>query len=141
MKRFLLLLPVLAACSNTPQVTDYLRPYRIDMRQGNYVTQEMMAQLKPGLSRDQVRFILGSPLIADMFHGDRWDYVYRFQPGRGELQQRAVTVFFQDNKLARVAGDVVAEAGGKAEAPRAATQVIEIPGPAVATPAKAEEKK
>ena len=130
MKRMLLLLPVLAACSNVPQFTDYLAPYRIDVRQGNFVTQEMVAQLKPGLSREQVRFILGSPLVADMFHVDRWDYVYRFQPGRGEVQQRRLAVFFQDNRLTRVAGDVVAEDGAAPEAPKAAAQVIDIPGPA-----------
>jgi outer membrane protein assembly factor BamE len=132
MKRFLLLLPFLAACSGAPVVTSILTPYRIDVRQGNYVTQDMVAQLKPGLSRDQVRFILGSPLVADMFHVDRWDYVYRFQPGHGEVQQRGLTVFFQDNKLTRVAGDVVAEDGSRAEAPRPAAQVIDIPGPASA---------
>ncbi|MDP2823040.1 MAG: outer membrane protein assembly factor BamE [Sulfuritalea sp.] len=140
MKRFLLFLPFLAACSNTPQITSYLSPYRIDVRQGNFVTQEMVAQLKPGLTRDQVRFILGSPLVADMFHVDRWDYVYRFQPGRGEVQQRTLTVFFQDNKLTRVAGDVVAEDGSRVEAPRPAAQLIEIPAPAAAG-AAAEEKK
>ncbi|MDO8786607.1 MAG: outer membrane protein assembly factor BamE [Sulfuritalea sp.] len=132
MKRFLLFLPFLAACSNTPQIpqiTNYLSPYRIDVRQGNFVTQEMVAQLKPGLTRDQVRFILGSPLVADMFHNDRWDYVYRFRHGREEVQQRTLTVFFVDNKLARVAGDVVAEDGSKAEAPRPAAKVIDIPAP------------
>lgn len=137
MKRFLLLLPFLAACSNgpaitslTPVVTSVITPYRIDVRQGNFVTQEMVAQLKPGLSRDQVRFILGSPLIADMFHVDRWDYVYSFKPGRGEAQQRTLTVFFQDNKLVRVAGDVVGEDADRAEASKPPTQVIDIPGPA-----------
>ena len=139
MKRFLLLLPFLAACSNgpvvsglTPVVTSVIKPYRIDVRQGNFVTQEMVAQLKPGLSREQVRFILGSPLVADMFHADRWDYVYRFQPGHGEAQQRGLTVFFQDNKLTRVAGDVVAEDGTRTEAPKPAAQVIDIQGPASA---------
>ena len=140
MKRFLLLLPFLAACSNTPQITSYLAPYRIDVRQGNFVTQEMVAQLKPGLSRDQVRFILGSPLVTDMFHVDRWDYVYRFRPGHGEIQQRSLAVFFQDNKLTRVAGDVVAEEASKGEAPRPATQVIEIPAPAAPDAAKEEKK-
>jgi outer membrane protein assembly factor BamE len=140
MKRFLLLLPFLAACSNTPQITNYLSPYRIDVRQGNFVTQEMVAQLKPGLSREQVRFILGSPLVADMFHVDRWDYVYRFRPGRGEVQQRALAVFFQDNKLTRVAGDVVAEDGSRTEAPKPAAQVIDIPAP-VAAGADTQEKK
>jgi len=129
MKRILLLLPFLAACSNTPQIANYLSPYRIDVRQGNLVTQEMVAQLKPGLTREQVRFILGSPLVADMFHVDRWDYVYRYRPGRGETQQRNLAVFFQDNKLTRVSGDVVAEDPSKAEAPRPAAQVIEIKAP------------
>ncbi|BAO29137.1 putative outer membrane lipoprotein OmlA [Sulfuritalea hydrogenivorans sk43H] len=140
MKRFLLFLPFLAACSNTPQITSYLSPYRIDVRQGNFVTQEMVAQLKPGLTREQVRFILGSPLVADMFHVDRWDYVYRFQPGKGEAQQRRLVVFFQDNKLTRVAGDVVAEDGTKADAPKPAAQVIDIPAPAAAGAATPEKK-
>ena len=140
MKRLLLLLPFLAACSITPQITSYLSPYRIDVRQGNFVTQEMVAQLKPGLTREQVRFILGSPLVADMFHVDRWDYVYRFQPGHGEAQQRRLVVFFQDNKLTRVAGDVVAEDGSKAEAPKPAAQVIDIPAPAAAGAATPEKK-
>lgn len=140
MKRILLLLPFLAACSNTPQITNYLSPYRIDVRQGNLVTQEMVAQLKPGQTREQVRFILGSPLVADMFHVDRWDYVYRFRPGRGEPQQRNLSVFFQDNKLTRVAGDVVAEDGSRTEAPRPAAQVIDIPAPAAVGGAGQEKK-
>jgi outer membrane protein assembly factor BamE len=136
MKRILFFLPLLAACSGTPVITNVLSPYRMDVRQGNMVSQEMVAQLRPGLSREQVRFILGSPLVADMFHADRWDYVYRFQPGRGEVEQRVLTVFFQDNKLLRVAGDVVADDPGKAEAPKPANQVIDIPAPAAA-----QEKK
>ena len=140
MKRILLYLPLLAACSGTPQITNYLSPYRVDVRQGNMVTQDMVAQLKPGLSREQVKFILGSPLVADMFHADRWDYVYRFQPGRGEAQQRVLTVFFQDNKLLRVAGDVVADDPNKVEAPKPAAQVLDIPAPAAAG-VNATEKK
>lgn len=98
----------LAACSGSSGITSYINPYRIDVRQGNLVTQEMVAQLKPGMSRDQVRFVLGTPLVNDVFHTDRWDYVYRFRPGRGEIQQRRLSVFFSEGKLARVAGDVVA---------------------------------
>ena len=121
-----ILLPLLlAACSSvsTPQ------PYRIDIQQGNVITQEMVAQLKPGLTRDQVKFILGSPLVADMFHTDRWDYVYMLQPGKGEVQRRRLTVIFEDNKLVRLAGDVVA-GDGWLEGPQAnppASRVIEIP--------------
>jgi outer membrane protein assembly factor BamE len=104
-----LFLPLLAACASAPGLTSRLTPYRIDVRQGNFVTQEMVAQLKPGLTKDQVRFILGTPLVTDLFHADRWDYVYRFQPGHGAAQQRRLVVYFVDDKLARVTGDVVPE--------------------------------
>jgi len=96
-----------AGCSGTSPV----QPYRIDIQQGNVITQEMVAQLKPGLTKDQVKFILGSPLVADMFHTDRWDYVYMFRPGKGEPQRRRLTVIFEDNKLAKLAGDVVSGDG------------------------------
>lgn len=134
--RFLRYLPVLlplAACSNVqmPDVASAITPYRIDIRQGNYITQEMVSQLKPGMTRDQVRFILGTPLVADIFHAERWDYIYSFKPGRGEVQLRRFAVFFADNKLARVAGDVVGAEPGEAEAAAAAaagarSRVIEI---------------
>ena len=117
---------VLPACS----VTNYLNPYLVDVRQGNYVTQEMVAQLKPGMTKDQVRFALGTPLVADVFHGERWDYVYRFKPGRGELQQRHLSVFFDQGKLVRVSGDVVASGAVADEPtdaqPQATRKVIEI---------------
>jgi outer membrane protein assembly factor BamE len=117
MKRMILLaLPLAAACSSAPSITSYLTPYRIDVRQGNFVSQEMVAQLKAGQTKDQVRFILGTPLLADMFHADRWDYVYRFQPGRGEAQQRHIVVYFSDGKLSRIAGDVVASGPGDIQA-------------------------
>ncbi len=102
-----LFLVLLTACSSTPEISSLLTPYRIDIRQGNHITQEMVSQLKPGQSRDQVRFILGTPLISDPYHAERWDYVYRFQPGHGEAQQRRVTIFFSDGKLSRIAGDVM----------------------------------
>jgi len=114
-----------------------LSPYRIDVRQGNYITQEMVARLKPGMTRDQVRFVLGTPLVVDLFHAERWDYFYRFQPGSGQAQQRHLSVFFADGKLQRVAGDVVADEGSApaAQAP-AASRAIEIGPDAAARPAK-----
>lgn len=117
---------LLPGCS----VTKYLDPYLVDIRQGNYVTQDMMGQLKPGMNKDQVRFVLGTPLIADVFHADRWDYLYRFKPGRGEVQQRHVSVFFDQGKLVRVGGDVVASGTVRPETsatqPQSAPKVIEI---------------
>jgi outer membrane protein assembly factor BamE len=123
----LLLVSLLAACSTSPESRSWLT-YRIDIRQGNMVTQEMAAQLKLGQTKDQVRFILGTPLIADAFHADRWDYVYRFQPGRlgAELEQRHLSVFFDKGKLIGVGGDVLA-LGDKVETPsKPATRVIDI---------------
>jgi len=99
----------LSGCSATA-VSDFVKPYRIDVRQGNYVTQEMVSQLKPGMTREQVRFLLGTPLLTDVFHADRWDYVYRFRPGKGDqVQERRLAVLFEDGKLARLDGDVRAE--------------------------------
>ncbi|MRR50548.1 MAG: outer membrane protein assembly factor BamE [Rhodocyclaceae bacterium] len=128
---------VISACSTAPDIniTSSLSPYKIDVRQGNFVSQEMVASLKPGMSRDQVRFILGTPMVADIFHADRWDYVYRLQPGKGELQQRRLVVFFQDGKLVRVGGDVVAND------PSAPDAAAEKPAPRVIEIAPAESKK
>lgn len=126
---------LVAGCSNMPDATAVLSPYRIDVRQGNYITQEMVAKLRPGMTQDQVRFALGTPLVSDIFHADRWDYVYRFQPGRGPVQLRRLVVFFEEGKLARVGGDVVAETEETA-ATAAATntnqsaRIIEVPGSA-----------
>jgi outer membrane protein assembly factor BamE len=97
----LLLTLLLAAC-------DSLKPHRIEIQQGNYVTQEMVSQLKPGMTRDQVRYVLGTPLVADIFHGDRWEYVFRRQRAdRREVEHRRLSVFFADNKLERVDADPV----------------------------------
>jgi outer membrane protein assembly factor BamE len=83
----------------------------MEIQQGNYITQEMVAQLKPGLTRDQVRFVLGTPLVSDIFHEERWDYVFLRQPANsGEIEYRRIAVFFEDGKLKRVEGDIVAAA-------------------------------
>lgn len=82
-----------------------LTPYRIEIQQGNYVTQEMVAQLKPGLTRDQVRFVLGTPLVSDVFHKDRWDYVFvRQLANSNDFEYRRIAVFFEGDKLKRVEG-------------------------------------
>lgn len=117
---------LLAACS-FDALTDRVNPYRIDVRQGNYVDQSMVAQLRRGMTRDQVRFVLGTPLIVDVFRDDRWDYVYLFQPGRGRPEQRVISVFFVDDLLDRVAGDVVAGDGDQAaNAVGERSRVVEI---------------
>ena len=79
-------------------------PYRPDIQQGNFVSQEMLSQLKLGQTRDQVKFILGTPLLADAFHADRWDYPFYLARGNGELTTSRVTVYFKDNLVAKVDG-------------------------------------
>jgi outer membrane protein assembly factor BamE len=100
----MLLLLQLAGCG-------WLAPYRIDIQQGNFVSQEMVARLKRGMTKEQVRFVLGTPLVTDIFHADRWDFVYLLdRPGQPRVQRR-LAVFFADDRLSRLEGDVVAAAG------------------------------
>jgi outer membrane protein assembly factor BamE len=77
----------------------FFSPYRPDIQQGNFVSKEMLAQLKPGMTRDQVKFILGTPLLTDIFHADRWDYPFYLARGNGELTTSRVSIFFKDNKV------------------------------------------
>ncbi|MDR1163295.1 MAG: outer membrane protein assembly factor BamE [Candidatus Accumulibacter sp.] len=116
-----------AGCTAIPR---FINEYKIDVQQGNILTQDMVSQLRPGLSKDQVRFILGTPVLADVFHANRWDYTYRLRKGNvGEVELRRFTVFFDDEgKLARVAGDVEAtlSADGGAAAPEARNREIDL---------------
>ena len=80
--------------------------YKIDIQQGNVVTQDMIDQLRPGMTRKQVRFIMGNPLLTDTFHANRWDYLYSLQPGGGERQQERVSLLFNGNdQLVSLSGD------------------------------------
>jgi len=88
----------LSACSS-------LQPYRVPVVQGNVVTREQVAVLRPGMSRIQVRDILGTPLLSSVFHGERWDYVFTLKRQGAEPQQRRVTVFFKNDVLERVEAD------------------------------------
>jgi len=83
--------------------------YKIDVQQGNVISQEKVDQLQPGMTRRQVRFIMGTPLMVDAFHQNRWTYMYTMQPGGEEREQEYLSLFFEDNKLARLAGDFLPE--------------------------------
>lgn len=81
--------------------------YRIDIQQGNDVTQEMINKLKAGMNKSQVAFIMGTPLLIDTFHPNRWDYLYSFHPGNGKREQRRLTLFFNDEEnLSHIDGDI-----------------------------------
>jgi outer membrane protein assembly factor BamE len=80
--------------------------YKIDIQQGNVVTQDMIDQLRPGMTRRQVRFIMGNPLLVDTFHPNRWDYLYTLQPGGGQRQQERMSIFFNGgDQLVSLSGD------------------------------------
>jgi outer membrane protein assembly factor BamE len=80
-------------------------PYRADVQQGNWITAEQVAQLQTGMTREQVRFILGTPTLQDIFHANRWDYPYYQKPGYGAPQERKFTVWFENDQLVRWSGD------------------------------------
>jgi outer membrane protein assembly factor BamE len=106
-------------------------PYRITIQQGNFVSSEMLTQLKVGMTQDQVRFALGTPLLDDIFHKDRWDYLFRLQRGNGEVTTSRVTVFFKDNHLASYEGgdlptesEYLARIAGAAPAPKSLPTLV-----------------
>ena len=91
---------LLASCSSFS--VPLLTPYKMDIRQGNYVTVEMRDKLKLGMSRVQVRYVMGTPLISDAFHGNRWDYVYRLEQDYKLVEQQRLTLYFEGDSLSRI---------------------------------------
>lgn len=80
--------------------------YSVPVRQGNYIDQTMVGQLHPGMTRPQVQRIMGTPLLADPFHQNRWDYYYSYRKGGKLIEQRHVALFFTGDTLDRVEGVV-----------------------------------
>jgi len=105
MRKHLVLITCLAmsACSN-----DFRIPfvYRLDIHQGNIFSQDMVDQLKPGMTKRQVAFIMGTPLIEDTFHNGRWDYVYSNEPGGEDRVMKRFTALFENDELVGVEGDL-----------------------------------
>src|SRR5512139_2141087 len=98
-------LAVLGGCTSLQSEGNLLgviTPYRIDIVQGNVVTKEQLALVRPGMSRVQVRDVLGSPLVADVFHADRWDYVFTIRRPGTEPQRRSIVAYFEGDRLLRV---------------------------------------
>ena len=115
----ILLLAVLAVgCSKFP--------YRLNVQQGNVITQEMVDKLQLGMDKRKVEFILGTPLVTDVFNRDRWDYIYTFKPSGGEMIERRLILFFENERLVRIEGDMQPRAGPQEETPRSDT-VVSVP--------------
>lgn len=99
----------LGACGSlngaSNRIVGVVTPYKMDIVQGNFVSSEQAAAVKPGMSRTQVRDILGTPLLTSVFHADRWDYVFTFKRQGLEPQARKVTVFFKGDVMDRIDAD------------------------------------
>ena len=102
-------LPSLPSLQSGDSFLGVLTPYRMDIVQGNVVTKEQVAQVKPGMTRNQVRDILGSPMLTDLFHADRWDYVFTIRRQGTAPQRRDVVAFFKGDKLERTGSQGPAE--------------------------------
>jgi outer membrane protein assembly factor BamE len=104
----------LAGCQSLQSSDSFLSrltPYKVEVVQGNVVTKEQAAQVKPGMTRAQIRDVLGSPLLTDPFHLDRWDYVFTIRRQGAEPQQRRIVVLFDGEKLKSIdtGGELPAE--------------------------------
>lgn len=100
-----------AGCSTfdnaSQRVAGLVTPYKVEVVQGNFVSREQVEALQPGMSRQQVRDVLGTPLLASVFHADRWDYVFTLRRQGVEAQQRKLAVFFKGEVLERVEADAM----------------------------------
>ena len=85
----------------------YISPYKITVQQGNFISQEQASQLKEGMTREQVRFLLGTALLTDMFHEDRWDYPFRLQKPNGEVVTSKLAIYFKNNTVEKFDGGVL----------------------------------
>ncbi|TCK18692.1 Beta-barrel assembly machine subunit BamE [Thiogranum longum] len=120
---------LLASCSGDPIVNRLPWVYKIEIQQGNVLTQEMVNQLQTGMTRRQVQFILGTPLVADPFHADRWDYYYQYKPGtegEGEARSEHLAVFFDDDTLVRMDGTLLPDPNAPRE-PLNKIVTVEVP--------------
>ena len=114
---------IIIACLASPI---YGCVYKIDIQQGNLVSQDQVNQLRPGMSANQVRYVMGTPLLTDPFHPNRWDYVYSFQKGNGPRELLHLTLFFDaDERLTALQGDFRPKPGKELVAPEITT--IEVP--------------
>ncbi|MEJ2345447.1 MAG: outer membrane protein assembly factor BamE [Gammaproteobacteria bacterium] len=110
---------IVTGCSSFPWV------YRIDVQQGNVISQEKLNQVKPGMTKRQVRFLMGTPLVEDPFNQNRWDYVYTNQPGHGKRTEKRVSMYFHGDQLARIEGDMRPQPGAAQET-KPKSQVITV---------------
>jgi len=123
--RFAIILFALLCASCTSTIPS-IKPYRLDIQQGNVVTSKMMSQLRPGMTKSQVRFILGTPLIQDSFHSNRWDYFYQMRKAGTVIEQRRVILDFENDLLKGVRGDVIPSKGEAEDSSASTTAASDV---------------
>jgi outer membrane protein assembly factor BamE len=90
--------------SQSKKLFGVLPIYRANVQQGNFVSKEMVSQLKVGMTPEQVRFVMGTPLLTDVFHAQRWDYPFRMRRGDGQITTSHVSIFFKEGRVERFEG-------------------------------------
>ncbi len=129
----IVLVPFISACSTAEKLDSALvkatkslpAVYRINIQQGNVITQEMVDQLHPGMDTRQVKFLLGSPLLIDPFHSNRWDYLYTLSIAGKPPTKERLTLYFMKDKLVNLSGSF--KPSNNFEPMLLNTQVIDVP--------------
>jgi outer membrane protein assembly factor BamE (lipoprotein component of BamABCDE complex)/uncharacterized protein YchJ len=122
--RYLILLLALLSVSCSSTLPSF-KTYKLDVQQGNVISAKMMLQLKPGMSKSQVRYVLGTPLLQDSFHPERWDYLYEMNRGGKVIERRRVVLEFSEQGLKMVRGDIIpAGHSGAENAPVASVEDV-----------------
>lgn len=101
--------------------------YKMTVQQGNIISEEMIDQIQLGMNKAQVRYVLGTPLLADMFHTDRWDYTYTIRRGHKPMQVQRLTLWFQNDALVRIDGDMRPDPNRALAAEETREIVVEVP--------------
>jgi outer membrane protein assembly factor BamE len=115
----------LAGCAMDPVTNLFTNiVYKIDVKQGNVITKEMIDQLKPGMNKRQIRYLLGTPILIDVFHQERWDYIYTDKPGGYPRLQKRISLFFKEDQLAGLQGDFKPEAVAQVGLRKKSTTVL-----------------
>jgi len=117
----------LSSCASDPVVNRLPWVYRIDIQQGNVITQDTVNQLRPGMTKRQVQFIMGAPMLNDPFHAERWDYYYEYKPGSdgtGEATAAYTSLVFEEERLVHIGGTLIPEAEPSAPPRRQTTVTV-----------------
>ena len=118
----------LSSCAWEPDLSHLGLPrvHKVDVPQGNVVEQDQVNQLRPGMDKQQVRFVMGTPMLDDSFHANRWDYIYRFKPGYGDIEFKQAALYFNDDeKLVNIQGTF--RPGDEAKDTHITTEIVVVP--------------